>query len=270
MQEWFKSMGESFKAVCSILIIASMAGTAIAWLDESPSEAMKWTRIISPLVGVVALGVLLKAHFRKDIVPDYLYAFNGKYFNRGGFCFSINTSLVGGICYLEAYFQNQYDQPCMGRIALRPARGFWLTRANIDTVGFDILCDGAAFGIARIPVPLVKDVQGKKQSIEVGASVDYPQGKGRRLRFRDGIFLHTNSQFKNAFGTTLAIAGAATGKIVLVTPATATIILPFNAVEEIHREIQSEIRILWKHGDPPLRDHVLNSMSTIKQMNKEV
>jgi hypothetical protein len=168
---------------------------------------------------------------------------------------------------LEVYFQNQHDRPSLGRIALRPAKGFWLTRANIGALIFDIPCDAAAFGLARVPIPLPRDVQGKKQSFEVGASIEYPHGKGRRLRFRDGISMHTNTRFKNAFGTILTVAGALTGQIVFMTPETAIIRFPTNAVEEFYREAQLEIRTLWKLGDPPLNGQVWNSIQNKEGQN---
>ena len=140
---------------------------------------------------------------------------------------------LNGVGYLDIYFQNQQDQPCIGRIALRPGRGFFLGRAKIEPVAVQIRCDPAGYGVARVPISVPESLQGKRQSFEVGASVDYPHGKGHTLRYRDGIALSANSNFGDAFGTALTIAGALTGKIVYTTPATVAFELPESVVEEV-------------------------------------
>lgn len=238
-------MGESFKAVCSLVVIAAAVVAAFAFLMDRPTPTSWLVGVSASLVFLLSLGVLLKVHLRRDIVPDYLKASTGDYFNRDGFCFAISPALVDGICYLEVFFQNQYDHPCLARLALRPAAGFWLTRPEGDTITFDIQCAPAAFGVARLPIPLPKAVQGQRNSFEVGASVYYPQGKGRRLRFRDGIFLRADSSFGNAFGTALTAAGALAGHIVLSKPASVTMTLPSNAAEEIPATLHPEIITLW-------------------------
>ena len=65
------------------------------------------------------------------------------------------------------------------------------------------------------------------------ASVRYPDGKGQRLRFFDGVFLRSDTNFGNSFGTALAIAGAATGSIALTQPATVAIELPGGVAQDI-------------------------------------
>src|SRR5688500_16359909 len=85
------------------------------------------------------------------------------------------------------------DKPCVGRVALRAARNFFLDRNRFETIACEIPCAPAAYGVARIPVPLSATIQGKRQSFGVGASVDFPYGRGRTLRFRDGIVVRANS-----------------------------------------------------------------------------
>ncbi len=246
-------MGESVKAICALVLIVASIVAAVAWITD-PS-AITWSfRIGGPILAVAAIGMILKLHFRPDLAPDYLRQHPGNYFNRDGFCFAFVATSEAGICHLKAFFQNQNDRPCRGRIAMRPARGFLLGRAKIDTITFDINCEPAAYGTASIAVPLPKKLQGKRQSFAVGASVDYPQGKGNRLRFRDGIFLRSNSTFGNAFGTALTLASAATGQIVLVRPATATVALPSDVAEDISCDLNPDVRTLWKLGDAPIED----------------
>ena len=111
-----------------------------------------------------------------------------------------------------------------------------LGRAKIETITFEIPCQSAAFGVARIPIPIAKELQGKRQSFEVGASVDYPEGRGRRVRYFDGIFLRTNAKFGNSFGTALVVAGALTGSIVMTRPAKTTVLFPAGVAEEYSRD----------------------------------
>ncbi len=245
-------MGESFKAVCVLMLIVSALVAAAFWCDDQPNTTSWIVRIVSSGFSVLALAVILKLHFRADPVPDYLLAAVGKYFNRDGFCFAMGTTVVDGVAYLNIFFQNQYDQPCRGHVAVRPVRGFWMTRSEIQTIGVEVDCDAAAFGVARATLPLLREVQGKRQAFEVGASVEYAPGKRRRLRFRDGIFLRANSEFGNAFATTAFVTGALCGKIIIISPATATLDLPSDVAEEVFESGRTEVETLWRLGDPPL------------------
>lgn len=245
-------MGQSFKALCSLALIAAIGVTAAAWLDVFPNRTTWIARVVSPLIAFALVGVLLKLHRRQDRVPDYLQAATGVYFNRDGFCFGFATSVAGGMCLMHAYFQNQFERPCLDRIALRPSRGFFLNRAQIEWITFEIRCDAAAFGVATLPIALPQDVQGKAQSFEVGASVEYPDGKGKRLRYRDGIFLRTNTNFGSAFGAAVKVLGAMSGHIVLSKPASVTISLPNEVAAALPADAVSDIKTLWKLGDPPL------------------
>jgi len=247
-------MGESTKSVCALVMVVGIVVAAVAWTTDRP-DATTWTFRIGGLVmTVLALGFILKLHFRADVAHDYLRSRTGTYFNRDGFCFAFVATAVDGIAYLDAYFQSQRDKPCVGRIALRPARGFFMTRAKIESITYEIECPAAGFGFARIAVPISEKLQGKAQSFEVGASVSYPDGKGERLRFHDGVFLRSNTNFGNSFGTALTVAGAATGSLILSKPATAKIELPLGVAEDVPDCLAPEINVLWQLGDPPIEE----------------
>lgn len=72
------------------------------------------------------------------------------------------------------------------------------------------------------------------------------------MRFHDGVFLRSNTNFGNSFGTALTIAGAATGSLVLSKPATTTIDLPVGVAEDIPDDLPPEITTLWRLGEPSL------------------
>ena len=245
-------MGQSTKAFGSLVLIVASVIAAVVWSENHPTSTTWILRVSMTLIAILSLAALLALHFRRDLAHDYLRDISGRYFNRGGFCFSFSAVVVDGVCQLQAFYQNQYKRPCMGRIALRPAKGFWLTRAKIKALSFKIPCEAAAFGVATLPIPVPRELLGKRQSFEVGAAVVYPKGKGRRLRFRDGIFLRTNTEFDRSFETALVLAGALTGHIVWHRPATTTIQLPDSAAEHLPENAASSVKAVWKRGDPPL------------------
>jgi hypothetical protein len=247
-------MRETLKVLSVIVFMIAAPTAAIAWTDDQPSFVVSILKYACPILSILAIATFLRIHFRADEVPDYLRLQVGTYFSRGGFSFAFKPTAVAGVCYFDIYFQNNQDAPCIGRIALRPARGFFLGRAKLETIAFEIRCEPAAYGIARFPIAIPANLQGKKQSFEVGASVDQPQGKGHTLRFREGIILRANTKFGNVFGTGLTIAYAITGGgIYLSRPATVVIELPTGVAEEAPGDLRPDIRTLWKLGDPPLQ-----------------
>lgn len=240
---------EFLKGVVVLTVVVAFLTAAIAWGVDRPDELTWWLRIGAPIVAIAAFGAFLQIHFQRDEVPDFLYQSHGGYFDRGGFCFAIGVHDVGGVCHVEVYFQNRYDRPCIGRIALRPKAGFF-GRQKIDTIALEIPCEPAAFGVVSMPIPVPLAVQGKRQTFEVGASVKYPQGRGKMLRFRDGIVIRTNSNFGDAFGTTLAVGALLGGNILIPQPATVELELPRGVLELPPRELQPEVKSIWRLGDP--------------------
>lgn len=249
-------MREFIKVLCVVVLLFGAPATAVAWVDDDldwPRPILYFFRYASPVLCVLAIGIFLKIHFRADEVPDYLGPCVGTYFNRDGFCFGMLPVVVDGVCVFEVYFQNQHENRCVGRVALRPAKGFFLGRVKMDWIVVEIHCEPAAFGVARVAVAIPATLQGRRQAFEVGASAEYPEGKGRRLRFGDGVTLRTNINFGNAFATGLMVAGALTGQIVYTSPATATIDLPEGVAEDVGQGARLvTLDTLWKLGNPPL------------------
>ncbi len=245
-------MREGIKMFWVLVILASLGTSFFGWVDDRPSPIAWALRIGGLVAAAIAFGVFLKMHFRADVVPDYLRKREENYFNRGGFCFSVRPVKMEDACFFDVWFQNQHEKPCIGRIVLRPARGFFLTRASIQALGVEIHAPAASFGVARLAVPVPHQFQGTRQSFEIGASVVYPQGKGRLLRFHDGLVVRSNSEFGNAFGTTLTAAGLLGGQLILSKPATVTFALPGGVVDSFPKEVPVQVEFLWKLGDPPL------------------
>jgi hypothetical protein len=251
-------MRELTKVLCVVILLFGAPLAAVAWFDDRldfPQPVIHFLKYACPVLCVLAVGIFLKINFRPDEVPDYLGPRVGRYFNRDGFSFGILPAVADGICVFEVYFQNQHENRCVGRVALRPARGFFLGRAKMASIAVEIDCEPAAFGVARVAVPLPATLQGRRQSFEVGASVEYPEGKGRRLRFGDGVTLRANSNFSKAFATGLMVAGALTGHIVYESPATVALDLPGGVAEDITDQMSpASVDTLWKLGNPPLSE----------------
>jgi hypothetical protein len=234
-------------------LLFAVPGALLVWIDDRPGPAVQVLRYAFPAASAAALAAFLYLGRHRDRVPDYLHQLAGTFFNRDGFCFAFQPVVIDGVCYLNTYFQNQRDAPCVGRIAVRPSKGFFLTRAAIDTVGLSVACEPAAFGLARLAIPVPAKMQGTTQSFDVGASVEYPSGKGQRLRFRDGVLIRANTKFGDSTATVIALAGALTGHIVLSSPATVKMVLPSGVAERLDHSGAAQTSTLWRLGDPELQ-----------------
>ena len=90
-------MGESTKAVCAFLIMVGVVAAVLAWAMEGPDATTWGFRIGAPAVAIVALGLILKLHFRPDLETDYLRRVARTYFNRDRFCFAFVVNAIDGI-----------------------------------------------------------------------------------------------------------------------------------------------------------------------------
>jgi len=251
-------MVEFAKGVCCLVVMAGVGTSLLSWFHDRPDSTTWLLRLGSPLVAIVGLFSFTKLHFRKDVAPDYLRQLfgwrldQGQFFDRGGFCFGFRATSKDGHCVLTAYFQNRHERPCRGQIALRPARNFFLTRNKFDAICIDVECGPGAFGFATLPIPIPASLQGKRQQFEVGASVVYPDGRGRKLRHGEGIVLRTNSKFGNTFGSILTLGAALGGHVEISSPAKVSLELPFSVAEKLPDGLEPAVRTLWTLGDPPL------------------
>src|SRR5687768_13640708 len=131
---------EFTKGLLCLIVLAGVVATLFAW-GESRPNASTWTyRIAGPAAAVAALGAFMAIHFWRDSAPDFLYSAAGEYFDRDGFCFAFAAGREEDAFVLHVLFQNRFERPCKGRLGLRPARGFFLTRSKIDTIRCDVEC----------------------------------------------------------------------------------------------------------------------------------
>jgi hypothetical protein len=243
-------MTDSIKAACLFLLISCAGLLAVVWADDQPGQTTWALRIGGSVVAGLAIIALFIPN-RSDIAPDYLFRVAGnEFFDRDGFCFAFSAKAIDNLCHFEAYFQNRYDRPCTGRIALRPLEHLF-ANDEFEAITYEIECAPGAFGVARIPVPVPPSAQGKARTFQIGAAVVYPSGRGKALRFRSGMFLRTNEKFHDGFATALMVGGALTGMLAWQSPATVTITMPEGiAADTSHKK--PEVLTFWKLGDPPL------------------
>ena len=133
-------MREAIKVTWVVVLMVGFFVSTLAWLTDWPGGQMWACRLGGAAAAMLALVAFLTMHFRADLVHDYLRDIARSYFNRDGFCFAPCVAAENGIAYMLIYFQNQRDQPCVGRVALRPARGFFMNRAPIGAITYQIEC----------------------------------------------------------------------------------------------------------------------------------
>jgi hypothetical protein len=250
------ALREFLKVMCVVALMVGAIGAAVAWSEERPTSTVWSLRIVFVLVCLGALIGFLAIHFklilfRPDLAPDFLREFFGAYFDRGGFCFSFAMSAEARSCILWIFYQNRHENPCYARVAIRPAAGF-LGGRKLDPLVFDIHANCAAFGVARAVIPMPRTYQGRTQSFEIGASVDYPSGKGPTLRFGDGIPVRTNADFTSVRRTMTTAALLAGGIFIHYRPASVTLKVPIGISDDLPTDSEIAVETLWTIGDSGL------------------
>jgi hypothetical protein len=238
-------MGESAKAVLALLFIVFCIAAAIAWADPNIHFAID---VGLTLAALIPLLLLLYSLLRRDKAFDFLYHLVGNYFERDGFQFAVVPRIEASMCQIAILFQNRYSNRCEAQVFVKPSQEFFMTRRPIDHLSIGVVCDGGAFGAVLIPWGVPKQFQGKKQNLDIGASVRYPQGKGQMLRFRDGT--PVKGPTLSAFQIATTVAAAAGGMIVAHSPARMAIQLPHNVADHLSDDSPISTVTLWRPGDP--------------------
>jgi hypothetical protein len=246
---------EFIKVICVVVLAVAVIVAAIAWA-ERPTPDVWLRRVIFSALATAAFVVFLAIHFkvifyRPDLAPDFLRQYVGSYFDRDGFCFTVTMTAENRLCILWILFQNQNENPCYARVAIRPTGGFFGGR-KLDSMTFDVHADCGAFGVARAEIPMPLSYQGRLQRFDIGASADYPSGKGRALRFGDATPLRTNEQFANSGQTTITVLMFAGGWLVFHRPASVKLFIPRGVSPEGPAQPRFDVETLWRIGDSGL------------------
>lgn len=253
-------MYEFIKVLCVVVIMFGSVVAAVAWWGLDPrTENVTPIRVISTVVTILGFLGFFVLLFRRDRVPDFLREFSAAYFERSGLCFSIEPAISRNYLYLCILFQNRFDRPCNAKLAIRPSELLGtIARGDYPAAQVEITCPAAGFGMSILLLPVPQEIQGKRQSFHVGATVIYPEGTGRQLRFgsRGAITIRTNADFQSPFNQSLTIAAALGGSIFISRPALLKLELPYNVSETVPFHYTPSSEIFWRLGDdfelPPL------------------
>jgi hypothetical protein len=244
-------MNESIKAVLALIIAACALIGIVVWLPGATNEVSSttwWLRIGCPILGVICLVPLIWAQRRKDKVPDLLFRITPRYFERDGFCFAVVPYSANGDCAMHVYFQNRYDRPCSAQILLRGSPGLFSGRPDVSDITLGVSCGPAEFGRSSIPWSIPSELQGKMISLSVYAGVRYPSGRGKLLRFRDGM--RVGAVGMDTWREGLQVAGALVGALVISRPARIKLRRPSGASPTAQGSMAADTKIIWRLGDP--------------------
>lgn len=236
-------MSESIQAVLALLMIVGGIGSALVFTNDRVNWPV-FSGFLSLSIG--SLGILLWSLFRRDKAPNFLKQIPGGMFERDGFCFKIIVNPVNGRCFLDLHFQSRYDRASKAMVVLQPSKGFFLTRPDLASMTVEIECPGGGYGVTQIPWAVGKPFQGRSQTLDVGADVFYPDGKGTMIRYAGGK--QVGSAGFDVSRAILTVAGAMGGMIIYSSKAKAKFRLPTNVDESIPENTAITTKIIWKLG----------------------
>ena len=237
-------MSESVQAVLALLMIVGMLGSVLVFMNDRVNWPA-FSVMVSLTVG--SLGLLLWSLFRRDKAPDGLKPIPGRAFERDGFCFKLVAGSVKGRCHLDLHFQSRYEWPSQAMVVLQPSKGFFLVRPGLASMTVEIDCPAGGYGVTRVPWPVAKKFQGKTRSLDVGADVFYPEGKGRMIRYRGGLQVRTAGFDK--WRVIATVAAAMGGMILLTRTAQVRLKFPVDVEESVDDSLPITTEILWKLED---------------------
>ena len=239
-------MRESVQAVLALIMIVALVATGAFWLDIKPNNTTWALRIICPVISLIILVILIYMKRKKDLVPDFLLRNCGNSFERNGLHFHVSPEFgeKGDFCFL-IYFQNKYEKPCEVHIGLRPRKP-----TNVERIQVDFTCEPAAFGVVHAPVVFDLFARGKESIYEIGATVRYPKGKGKQLRFRSGKKVEMNARLNNTFFRFFQFFFLPFGLALWRSFTTITFQIPQHVDPHASTDNNIYIETLWKLSNP--------------------
>ena len=235
------SVAQSTKAILQLVVIIALVIVAIqCFLAEKVSVP---TLTISIIVAIVSLGIVLKLHYLRGEVPDYLREVGGPYIECKGFCFLLSTRLADGICFLDILFQNRHENGCVGRVVLRPKRKMFRSQDPV-AITVEVNCPGGAFGRQSVPIPVEPSARGKTLTFEMAAGAHYPKGRGRTLHYGEAkVHLPNNVSFATPIKDAITVLALLGGGIFVHSPASIELPFPQGAAATIPEGLGPEIVI---------------------------
>jgi hypothetical protein len=243
-------MGQSLRAILQLVLIIAALTTMFVWLASDHPDQVIWAiRFAAPAVVGVIIWLLVRNMQRKEILPDLLREIVPHYFERDGLCFAFVPSTINGVCWVQVFFQNRYEKVCSARIVLQPpAKSFWIGRLPLPTINVDIDCDGGAFGTYRTPWAVPLKVQGKTVKCDISCTTKYPSGRGKLLRFREG--LRVGAPSSDIARAAVAVSLLLIGVLRLSRPARVRMHLPTGIADQLPPELLPFVKISWRPDLP--------------------
>ncbi|MFG0331153.1 MAG: hypothetical protein ACF8PN_14800 [Phycisphaerales bacterium] len=144
--------------------------------------------IASATLFLVAGGILLWSLKFEDKLPDTLARYTGGiYYEQDGLCFMPVMRKKDEQAYVCIYFENRFDSVCNAVVHLRPPANSIQHRPDGRDMHFAFTCPGGGVGVIQQPVAVHPRLQGQVIDVEMGAAVNYPQGKGAEMRSHRGL-----------------------------------------------------------------------------------
>lgn len=244
---------ESVKMFCLGLLVLTSFIAVFVWTDFNPDALSKQLRVFTVVSLIFSISGIVWSFVRIDKVPDYLAKIGTPYFDCSGFCFLIDIVSIDDKPKLIVIFQNRHDTECHTQVAIRSKHSLISPPASIRSTKIKVYCPPAGFGIEVFPITIQEFPKIQYLDIEVGASVEYPNGAGRTLRFREGVAIRFDSDFRNGLAVGATVVGAIGGKYLKLCPPSIKIEIQREQTKEASLSLLNERGILWQLGDAPLK-----------------
>jgi hypothetical protein len=173
------------------------------------------------------------------LVPDFLAHCSRTFFERDGFCFTISLDREDGAAMFTIMFQNRYTGRSIARVALRPSG------SSLAVSSPPIKCGPAGFGVIKFPVAIPARHEGKAAIFQLAAQVDYPQGKGREVRFLTGRSVPNSLSCNDRPGIINALPRFVAERIFGHAFRTVRLKLPNDVVDYVPEEATGHAEELW-------------------------
>lgn len=255
-------MHDHLKAAASLAmllgVVAAIVGLVLAMGPPLPQpfRALKWLIASAGPVMIVCGALLLwRLSHRPDEAPDFLRSMFKDQFRRpfeaGGVCFVVIPESGGGVAELHIFFQNRWEAPCQARITIRRDHGFAWSHKKMEIATVRFWCEGGSFGLVRVPIGVPRALQGKRKRLAASASVGYPQGRGRMIRFKAGKRVGSGDIGAGTIAAAHLLGGVA-GAAMAAHQAAGQFRMtyPAGVAEEVPPDAEVAVETLWRPGDP--------------------
>lgn len=219
-------MWSSFQVVFRLaFVVCCLALLRLCIFKTNIPSTLLWE--IRGGLAVMALGSLFGCVWRPrrgpETLVDHLAQITPGYFERDGLCFAFAPAFEeNGRCVMNVFFQNRYSGASQARLLLTPPKSF-LGKRVVEPVDVAFPCEGGAFGVLRMYWDVPDHAEGTEVKFSVKADVGYPEGRGRELRFREGVQASSTGV---GFAILIGILFGAVGTMVIISPSFLKMRLP--------------------------------------------